>query len=147
MFHFCCYSLCLLCFIVANVFIGLFLFGDKIANPQDMNAYWVFVALVSAFGLLDGAMSIYFGFSRYYCPEKTQPKKEVDQSETEMKKIDGSLSDSSSPPPPSKKTPSPVRSFLEKNLWTLLSTYPFTDRLTYLPTTTHANTHHASQCI
>ena len=78
-----------------------------------MNAYWVFVALVSAFGILDGVMNMYFGFSRYYCLEKTQPKEEVDQSETEMKKI-GTSDSSSSPPPPGKKTPSPVRSSLGK---------------------------------
>ena len=84
-----------------------------------MNAYWVFVALVSAFGILGGVISTYFGYSRYYCLEKTQPKEEVDQSETEMKKI--GTSDSSSPPPPGKKTPSPVRSSLGKYMETHLT--------------------------
>ena len=125
------HNLCVFYFIVTNVFIGLFLFGDKIANPQDMNAYWVFVALVSAFWVLDVAMGIYFGYSRYYCPEKTQPVKEVDQSETEMKKI--GESDDSSPPPPSKKTPSPVRSSLGKIYGHYLSNQPTNQPIQHTP--------------
>ena len=92
--------------------IGLYLFGDKIANPQDFGAYWVMVALVSATGFIDGMMHLYFGLSIYYCVEKTKPV--VSQSAIKMTQIGSNDSKSQVPPrkeeeaPPSKKTPSPV---------------------------------------
>jgi len=90
--------------------IGLNLFGDKIADPEDMTAYWVMVALVSTFGIVDGALSCYFGFSRYYCVERTKP--EVGSPEMEMKHIGSSDSSSSPPPkPPTRKKPSQVSFF------------------------------------
>ena len=64
------------------------------------------VALVSVVGIVDGSMSTYFGFSRYYCAERTKAG-ESDRPELEMKNM--SSGDGSSPTLPSKKTPSPVR--------------------------------------
>jgi len=61
--------------VVANVLIGLYLFEDKIVDPQDMDAFWIMVALVSAVIIVDVTMCIYFGFSWYYCLEKTLPGK------------------------------------------------------------------------
>lgn len=96
-------------FVVANVLIGLFLFGDKIANPEDMSAYWVMVALVSAFGLVDGTMSLYFGLlSQKMCADKTKPREGGNDDVTQMKRIGSSESDDSPPPQPTKKKPSQV---------------------------------------
>lgn len=92
---------------IANVLIGLFLFGDKIANPEDMSAYWVMVALVSAFGLVDGTMSFYFGLlSQKMCADKTKPREGGNDDVTQMKRIGSSDSDDSPPPQPTKKKPS-----------------------------------------
>lgn len=109
-------ALCILIFVVANVMIGLYLFGDKIADPENMSAYWVMVALVSGFGLVDGAMSTYFGCSRYYCANKTRPRG-AEVPEMEMKQISSSSSTSSPPPEvSSKKIPSPVSLAITLNL-------------------------------
>ena len=92
-----CWILLPFTFAVANVLIGLYLFEDKIANPQDMNAYWIMVALMSAIVIVDVTMCTYFGFSHYYCVERTQPGKAYLQI--------GSSDDNKV----SKRTPSPVR--------------------------------------
>ena len=98
-----------LIYIVVNVLIGLYLFGDKIANPQNISAYWVMVALVVIFGIVDGSMSTYFGFSRYYCAERTQAREE-EKPETELNEISSTdnMTSPSPQPSPSKKTPSQV---------------------------------------
>lgn len=84
------------------------MFGDKIANPQDMNAYWVMVALVATFVIVDGSLILYFGLSRRYCMERTEAR-EDERPEMELKEISSSNSVNSLPPqPPGKKIPSPV---------------------------------------
>ena len=93
--------------------IGLYLFGDKIANPQDMSAYYVMVALVSATGFVDGMMHLYFGLSAYYCVDKTKPIP-TGQSPVIMTKVDSGDSKMEMPPSkedeaPSKKSPSQVK--------------------------------------
>ena len=75
MFTYAYFILVYFSLVVANVMIGLYLFEDKIANPQDMSAFWIMVALVSAVIIVDVTMCIYFGFSWYYCLEKTLPGK------------------------------------------------------------------------
>ena len=72
-----------------------------------MNAYWVMVALVSAFGIVDGSLSLYFGLSRRYCVERTETR-EDEKPETELKEISLSSVGSLPPQPSGKKTPSPV---------------------------------------
>ena len=104
---------CIFTFLVANVLIGLYLFGDKIANPEDMNAYWVMVALVATFVIVDGSLSLYFGLSRRYCVERTEAK-EDEKPEMELKEINSSSNSVNSlpPQPPRKKIPSPVSHFI-----------------------------------
>ena len=93
--------------------IGLYLFGDKIANPQDMSAYYVMVALVSASGLVNGMMHLYFGLSAYYWEDKTKPIP-TGQSPIIMTKVDGSdnkmdVLPSKEEEAPSKMSPSQVK--------------------------------------
>ena len=74
-----------------------------------MNAFWVMVALVAAFGIVDGSLSLYFGFSQRYCAERTEAR-EDEKPETELKEINSSSNSINSVPPqqPSRKIPSPV---------------------------------------
>ena len=67
------------------------------------------VALVVTFGIVDASMSTYFGFSRYYCVERTQAREE-EKPETELNEISSkdNMTSPSPQPPPSKKTPSQV---------------------------------------
>ena len=93
--------------------IGLYLFGDKIANPQDMSAYFVMVALTAATGFVDIMMNVFFGFSAYYCVDKTKPTAVV-QSQIQMTKVNTSNSKIEVQPSkeeeaPSKKAPSQVK--------------------------------------
>ena len=82
-----------------NILIGLYLFGDKVANPQDFDAFWVMIGVVVLFAIVDFSLYVYFLLSRYFCEDKTKPE------EIEMKQHGSAGGDS---PPMPKKAPSEV---------------------------------------
>lgn len=84
-----------------NILLGLYLFGDKIANPEEFDAFWVMIALVVAFAVVDLSLYIFFLLSRSFCEDRTKPT----EGEREMKQY-GAASDD--PPSKPKKDPSPV---------------------------------------
>ena len=84
-----------------NILLGLYLFGDKIANPEDFDAFWVMIALVVAFATVDLSLYIFFLISRSFCEDRTKPT----EGDVEMKQYGASSGD---PPPKPKKDPSPV---------------------------------------
>jgi len=79
----------------------LYLFGDKIADPQRFSAFYVMIALVVLFAAIDFSLYLFFLLSRHFCEERTTP---VESDEREMKQV-GSAAE---PPPKPKKDPSPV---------------------------------------
>lgn len=90
-------------FIGLNILLGLYLFGDKIIDPEDFDAFlpfWIMIGLVVAFAVVDLTLYIFFLLSRYSCEDNTKPT----ESEIEMKQYGSGGGDQPKP----KKDPSPV---------------------------------------
>jgi len=51
----------------------LYLFGDKIANPQEFDAFYVMIALVVLFAAVDFSLYLFFLLSQHFCEERTKP--------------------------------------------------------------------------
>ena len=88
-----------------NILLGLYLFGDKIIDPEDFDpflAFWLMIALVVAFGIVDFSLYIFFLISRYACEDRTIA---MESENIEMKQY-GSAGGHDAPKP--KKDPSQV---------------------------------------
>lgn len=92
-----------------NILLGLYLFGDKIANPEEFDAFYVMIALVVLFAAVDFSLYLFFLLSRSFCEDRTTPT----ESEREMKDV----ATAGDPPPKPKKDPSPVTNHLFKVMY------------------------------
>lgn len=92
-----------MCFIAINILLGLYLFGDKIIDSENYDSFlpfWIMIALVVAFGVVDFTLYVFFLISRYACEERTKP--------TESDNIEMKQYGSGGEPPKPTKDPSEV---------------------------------------
>ena len=88
-----------------NILLGLYLFGDKIIDPEDFDpflAFWLMIALVVAFGVVDFSLYIYGQIARFACEDRTIA---MESENIEMKQY-GSAGGHDAPKP--RKDPSQV---------------------------------------
>ena len=89
-----------------NILLGLYLFGDKIIDPEDFDpflAFWLMIALVVAFGVVDFSLYVFGLISRFACEDRTIAMES--ENSIEMKQY-GSAGGHDAPKP--KKDPSQV---------------------------------------
>ena len=82
--------------------IGLYLFGEKYANPEEYAAFWVMIVFFIIFGIYDFTFSIYNIIAKMVNEDWVKPT----EKEIEMKQVGSGDGGASSGPP--KKAPSPV---------------------------------------
>jgi len=84
------------------VCLGLYLFGEKYANPEEYAAFWVMIVFVIIYGTYEITFSIYNLLAKAFNEDWVK----ATEKEVEMKQVGAGDGGTSSGPP--KKAPSPV---------------------------------------
>jgi len=84
------------------VCIGLYLFGEKYANPEEYAAFWVMIAFMIVFAVYEISFYTY----NLIAKNVNEDWVKASEQEIEMKQVGGADSGTSVGPP--KKSPSPV---------------------------------------
>lgn len=82
--------------------IGLYLFGEKYANPEEYAAFWVMIAFIIIFGGYELIFYLYNMIAKRVDEDWVKPT----ENEVEMKQVGAGDGGASAGPP--KKDPSPV---------------------------------------
>ena len=82
--------------------IGLYLFGDKYANPEEFAAFWIMIAVLIIFGIYE---LTFYGY-HLLAERINEDWVKATEKEVEMKQVGAGDGGTSAGPP--KKDPSPV---------------------------------------